>query len=351
MILLHEASIASLSSIGFAVARFPDYRDAGGALPHGHDILELNYIVSGTAIHRIGNMERECSPGTLGIVRYGEQHSLVTAQQGADVINLYLDPANHALPSLPPEFSTVISSLFPPALHPGTPPGLSVFLQFQDHANITQLLSFCCTEQQLMKPGYETTLESVLRIFLIACARQAIEEGVETMAADASRWRLLEGVRLKLDREFAAPQRLSDLAQKAGISEAHFCRRFKSYTGLTPFAYLAQCRIRAAMQDLRNSNRKVLDIAFSVGFNDVGHFNRKFRELAHCSPREYRKLTGTDGRIGSSYATRPRIPPSRRRSSEYASHTRIPPTPSAITSGGTMSTAPLPGWDRLLSSA
>jgi AraC-like DNA-binding protein len=289
LILLHERSIESLSSIGFAVAHFPNYRHAGNAFQHGHDILELNFIVSGTARHRIGDMERECGAGTLGIVHYGQKHSLKTGETGADVINLYLDPANHALPSLPAEFSAVAGSLFPPAVLPGTPSGLCAFLQFKDHAHIAQLLSYCCEEQQSMKPGYEASLESALRIFLIACARQATVDGVETMAADSSRWRLLEGLRLKLDREFASPHRLADLATEAAISKAHLCRRFKSYTGLTPFAYLAQCRIRAAMQELRNSNRKVLDIAFSVGFNDIGHFNRKFRGLADCSPSQYRK--------------------------------------------------------------
>jgi len=70
---------------------------------------------------------------------------------------------------------------------------------------------------------------------------------------------------------------------------AILCRRFKDYTGLTPFAYLAQRRIRAAMQELSNSSDKILTIALNSGFNDIGHFNRKFRELADCSPRQYRQ--------------------------------------------------------------
>lgn len=279
----------SLDSIGFAIQRFPNYHASHASSPHGHDILELNFIVSGTAFHRIGEMERECGAGTLGIVHYGQSHCLATTDEGVDVINLYLDPANHPLPSLPPEFSAMAGSLFPPAVLPGTPSGLCAFLHFKDHEHIVNLLTYCCNEQREKKPGYQASLESALRIFLIACARQAMEDGVETMAADASRWRLLESARLKLDRDFASQHRLAELAKEAGISEAHFCRRFKSYTGLSPFAYLAQCRIRAAMQELRNSDRKVLDIAFSVGFNDIGHFNRKFREIAKCSPSEYRR--------------------------------------------------------------
>ncbi len=289
IIRLHEQRLETLSSIGFAVAHFPHYQHADDSGQHGHDILELNFIVAGTARHRIGDMQRECGPGSLGIIHYGQEHSLVTGETGADVINLYLDPANHPLPSLPPEFSSVVGALFPPAVLPGRPAGLCSFLHFSNHAQLADLLRYCCVEQEAMQPGYEVALESALRIFLIACARQALKEGIETVAANHSRWHLLEGLRLKLEQEFASSHRLADLAAEVGISEAHLCRRFKSYTGLSPFAYLAQCRIRAAMQELRNSDRKVLDIAFSVGFNDIGHFNRKFREFAQCSPREYRK--------------------------------------------------------------
>ena len=39
-----------------------------------------------------------------------------------------------------------------------------------------------------------------------------------------------------------------------------------------------------AKQHLRNSNRKILDIALACGFNDIGHFNRKFRELTGGLP-------------------------------------------------------------------
>jgi AraC family transcriptional regulator len=93
-----------------------------------------------------------------------------------------------------------------------------------------------------------------------------------------------------MERELATPHRLADLAAEVGISEAHLCRRFKAYTGLSPFAYLAQCRVRAAMQELRNSDRKVLDIALAVGFQDLSHFNRKFRHFAQCTPSQYRRL-------------------------------------------------------------
>lgn len=289
IIRLHERSLASLKAIGFAVQHFKDYRNKGSSATHGHDILELNFVVSGTAFHRIGDVERRCPPGSLGIVHYGQEHCLATDANGIDVINLYLDPANHALPTLPADLSNVVGALFPPAVFPGMPAGLTSFLHFENHQPLTSLLLYCCAEQESMRSGYEIAMESALRIFLIACARQPMEQGVETMVADPSKWQSMERLRLRLESGFTEHHSLAELAVVAGVSEAHLCRRFKAYTGLTPFCYLAQRRIRAAMQELRNSSDKILAVAFRSGFSDIGHFNRKFREFANCSPSQYRR--------------------------------------------------------------
>jgi AraC-like DNA-binding protein len=288
IIRLHERGHASLETIGFAVAHFPHYVNTGSHSTHGHDILEANFIVSGTARHIIGNTERLCPPGSLGIINYGQYHSLATDAAGVDVFNIYLDPARHAPPALPEPFATAAGSLFPPTRLLGTPRGLTSFLRFPDPAPLAQLLTYCCSELKSQALGYEQALEAVWRILLINCARQALADGVETLVADHSRWAALESVRLTLEREYDRPHRLGDLSVQADMSEAYLCRKFKAYTGLSLFAYLAQRRIDIAMQQLRNSNRKILDIAMDCGFNDIGHFNRKFRDIAGCTPSHYR---------------------------------------------------------------
>lgn len=289
VIQLHGSGRITLESIGFAVEHFPHYiHTRSKPLPHGHDVLEANFIVQGTARHVIGDTERLCPPGSLGIVHYGQEHSLTTDRTGVELFNLYIDPARHAFPTLPQPFVTTAASLFPASPYPGTPRGLTSFLQFDDPAPLTQLLSYCYNEQETKAPGYEQILQSVWRILLITCARQAMMDGIETLVTNHSKWAAIESVRLMLERDYDKPHRLADLAATAGMSEAHLCRQFKLYTGLSPFAYLAQRRIQIAKQQLRSSSARILDIALASGFNDIGHFNRKFRELESCSPTYYR---------------------------------------------------------------
>jgi AraC-like DNA-binding protein len=43
------------------------------------------------------------------------------------------------------------------------------------------------------------------------------------------------------------------------------------------------------MELLKNTEKRVIDICYEAGFNNVNHFNRTLRQLTSISPRGYRK--------------------------------------------------------------
>ena len=87
---------------------------------------------------------------------------------------------------------------------------------------------------------------------------------------------------------------LADLAQSASLSPFQFLRLFKRTTGVTPYRFLLQARIRQAIILLRDTAAPVTGIAYDVGFGDLSNFINAFRREVGCSPRQYRKsgLTG-----------------------------------------------------------
>jgi AraC family transcriptional regulator len=82
---------------------------------------------------------------------------------------------------------------------------------------------------------------------------------------------------------------LGGLAQAVGLSPIHFLRTFKRQTGVTPYRFILQTRIRNAIELLRDTSEPVTGIAFDVGFGDLSNFINAFRREVGCSPREYRK--------------------------------------------------------------
>jgi AraC-like DNA-binding protein len=92
-----------------------------------------------------------------------------------------------------------------------------------------------------------------------------------------------------MDRTFAEPLRIPQLASVAGVSEAHFIRTFTSTFGETPHRYLQRRRVERAMFLLRTGDRRVTDICFDVGFNSLGTFSRTFNEVVGEPPATFRK--------------------------------------------------------------
>lgn len=83
--------------------------------------------------------------------------------------------------------------------------------------------------------------------------------------------------------------RVSDISTKAGLSEAHFSRVFKTVVGKTVMDYVNDFRINIAMDILKNSDQNITLIAERVGFESTSYFIKKFREYTGLTPGKYRK--------------------------------------------------------------
>jgi transcriptional regulator GlxA family with amidase domain len=90
------------------------------------------------------------------------------------------------------------------------------------------------------------------------------------------------------DARYFEPLAVDDLARAAGLSRAHFSREFRRAFGESPHAYLLTRRLERAAALLRNTDRSVADICFSVGLASVGSFTSSFTRTYGVPPRNYR---------------------------------------------------------------
>lgn len=106
---------------------------------------------------------------------------------------------------------------------------------------------------------------------------------------DKNRWMLR--ARDAIDRAYATPLDIDELAAVALVSPAHFIRTFRATFGETPHRYLQRRRVERAMALLRDTDRSVTDICMEVGFTSLGSFSRTFSALVGRSPSAYRATT------------------------------------------------------------
>jgi AraC-like DNA-binding protein len=81
---------------------------------------------------------------------------------------------------------------------------------------------------------------------------------------------------------------LTKVAARLNISANYLSEKFKRVTGVNFVDYVARTRIEKARDLLQNSDLRISEIAFAVGFQSLSQFNRIFKTLTGQSPTQFR---------------------------------------------------------------
>jgi AraC-like DNA-binding protein/ligand-binding sensor protein len=88
---------------------------------------------------------------------------------------------------------------------------------------------------------------------------------------------------------YADPIGLNEIARAMHVRTFYFCKMFKKATGLTFTDYLGRVRVEKAKNLLLNPHLRVSEIAYTVGFQSLTHFNRIFRKITGEAPTTFRE--------------------------------------------------------------
>lgn len=83
-------------------------------------------------------------------------------------------------------------------------------------------------------------------------------------------------------------QGIDKLISISGKSQEHLTRAFKKYFSYTPSEFVNKLKLQYAANLLINTDKKIVDIIFESGFENVSYFNRIFKKQLGMKPSEYR---------------------------------------------------------------
>lgn len=90
-----------------------------------------------------------------------------------------------------------------------------------------------------------------------------------------------------LRENYAEPFNAAQTADAVGLSQSHLRALFEKWVGEPPKRFHTRCRIDQARRLLREQNLSVFEVAFHLGFTDVHHFSRVFKQITGVSPKRY----------------------------------------------------------------
>jgi len=101
---------------------------------------------------------------------------------------------------------------------------------------------------------------------------------------------IIQDVVEHLDTHYQERYDRKELSQKFNLNEDYMGQIFKKVTGTNISNYLNTRRIDAAKELLIDTDAKIIDIAYHVGFDNLTHFHRQFKKQTGLTPNEYRTL-------------------------------------------------------------
>jgi AraC-like DNA-binding protein len=141
-------------------------------------------------------------------------------------------------------------------------------------------------------PGSEVVATRLAEVLFIQALRAHISSGAE--------WHNKGWLRAIFDPQMGTalsaihdsvntPWTVESLAEAAGMSRSAFAARFKELLGQTPLEYVTEWRMQKAMQLLQLRDKKLVDVARSVGYESDAAFSKAFKRVVGANPGEYLK--------------------------------------------------------------
>ena len=268
-------------------ARAQMYRGDPTFLPHCHDWFELVLVLHGKAVHHIGECSLKVSRGDIFVIHPKVVHYF-SDEEELDVDDIYFIPEQLPLPMEMlrriPGFNMLM--YVEPSLDYPDEFKSRLSLDGQQQVELKAMTDALTYELSCRSNGFEAAAVNHLTEILLFLGRNYSQGREDIEKGWLSR---LDDALVLMERKYSGTLTVEELAMAANTSPRHFQRVFKEVMKMRPMEYLNRLRLRHAAEMLAAGDMQVINIAFSCGFNDLGHFGQHFREEYGMSPLKYRR--------------------------------------------------------------
>ena len=249
---------------------------------HTHDYVEMVYMCRGETTHRINGTELVLHEGELLMLGQHARQSIAPAEEGDVAVNFIVRPEffSGTLSYLGEE-ETPLRRFVVNCLTGQNEAGYLLFrvADILPVQNLIENLVYTLTEEI---PNRRGILQSTMGLLFAQLLNHTDALRFETEEQN-------EVLRvLRYIEEHYVDGSLTEIAERLHYDLPHLSRMIRKMTGKNYKELLQEKRLSQAAWLLRNTDRRVDEIALSVGYENVSFFHRLFAARFGCSPKKYR---------------------------------------------------------------
>ncbi|MBE7052517.1 MAG: helix-turn-helix domain-containing protein [Ruminococcaceae bacterium] len=271
------AQIVNAITGGFSSSISSRYYDEQILDDHVHAYYELYYLIQGTARHFINNEIINITSGEIVIVKNGYIHKTIY-EQDIYTKRLLICFDSNFIGSF---YKNIADEL-------GEQKYLSVPLSAK--LETENMIKNIHNEFVGNKANNLEMCKNILRQLLILLHRhrkimasQKLSHS-EIVIQDASKY---------ISNNFYNELSLKSLSEKYSMSDSHFSKTFKLYTGFGVNEYITLVRLNKAEEMLRGEFESITDVAYRCGYNDSNYFASVFKKYKGITPLKFACLYKT----------------------------------------------------------
>ncbi|MFC4304286.1 response regulator transcription factor [Cohnella boryungensis] len=138
---------------------------------------------------------------------------------------------------------------------------------------------------QLAGPEEFSNVQEYVRYFL-----EKMDKRLQELKESRQEHRVVETVKAYIHRHYTEEMELNRLAEEVFLTPSYLSKLFKTETGETLTDYHISVRIERAKELLKESLfLKTYEVGEKVGYFDPAYFNKIFKKVVGCTPKEYRE--------------------------------------------------------------
>ena len=252
---------------------------------HSHVFFEVTYVLEGSCTQSINGIDVMLSKGDFCLISPDTPHS-ISVFDSSIIINILIRRSMFEETFTNMIHSNDIFSLyFKQILYTSSYKDYLIFSTGND-VHLQDLILEMFMEFQDKRKYYESILSNMLMILFSKILRNYESTVYTTRDSRHHRPEVLEMITYMEQnyRDITLP----DLAEHFHFSVQYCSKLLKQYTGKTFSKLLQTIRFEKAKLLLKNTNISVAEISNQMGFQNPEYFNRRFKELFHVTPGEYR---------------------------------------------------------------